>query len=140
MFLSFKGNKDNIFLVFCIITTLKLSLINLWSLFKKCFNLISLSSQYGISMDMKVSAIPNKFDSYKTFISIIFTPMKLINYTVNETWWVISLHKLLSHQNDFFIQVWWNSFWTIKIAIDCISFIAFWILEIHGDARFILFW
>ena len=63
--------------------------------------------------------------NYKTFISTFFTLLKLINYTVNETQWVISLHKLFFYQRDFFVKVWWYSFWTMKITIDCIFFKTF---------------
>ena len=59
---------------------------------------------------------------YKTFISTFFTTLKLINLT--ETQWVISLHKLFFHQRDFFIKIWWNSSWTIKIVIDYTLLIA----------------
>ena len=67
--------------------------------------------------------------NYKTFISKFFTLLKLIHDTVNQTQWVISLHKLYFYQRRFFFKVSWYSFWTMKITIDCISFIAFWSFE-----------
>ena len=45
--------------------------------------------------------------NYKTFISLFFSLLKLINYNVNETQWVISLDKILFYQRDFFVKVWW---------------------------------
>ena len=64
--------------------------------------------------------------NYKTFIFTFFILLKLINYTVKETQWLISLRKLTLNQKDLFVKVWWYSFWTMKIIIDYISFMEFW--------------
>ena len=97
------GNKDRIFLLFHVITILKLLLVNLWNFFKKCFDLISFSSQKGVSTSMKGFVISNKVN-YKTFISTFFTLLKFINYTVDEMQWVIRLHKRFLYQIHFFTR------------------------------------
>ena len=56
----FKGNKDFLFLVFHVLTSLKLLLVNSWNFIKKCFDLTSLSPQWDISMNMKDFIISNQ--------------------------------------------------------------------------------
>ena len=78
-------------------------------------------------MNMKGFVISNKLCGIIKPLLPHSSPFwNLINYNVNETQWVIRLHKTLFYQSNFFIKVWWYPFWTMKITIDCISFIAFW--------------
>ena len=57
----------------------------------------------------------NKTDQHKYYYGISDTPFK---------------ERYENHKTSCryrFVQVWWNSFWTMKkIAINCILFIAFW--------------
>ena len=115
--LSFIGNKDRIFQIFHVTAILKQLLVNLWNLE---FTVVYVNA-YERFCNFKQSRW-----NYKTFISKFFTLSKLINDTVNETQWVISHHKIFFHQGDFFVKVWLYSFWTMKITIDCILFIACW--------------
>ena len=48
--------------VFHVVTTLKPSLVDLWNFFKNSLNMILLSLQWVISMDMNGFVIPNKSD------------------------------------------------------------------------------
>ena len=74
------------------------------------------------------------YRNYNPFISIILIFLKLINYTVNEIWLVISLHGLLFYQRNFFIKAWWNSSWnsftfTMDLSLNKIQSMAIFIVH-----------
>ena len=58
----FLKNKDYVFIVFSAIASLKPSLTNFQNFFKKSFDLILLTTQQGLLVDMKGLVIPNKCD------------------------------------------------------------------------------
>ena len=70
---SFKGNKYRIFLVFQVITILKLLLVNLWNFFKKCFwfNFIQFTVRYFHKYERFCNFKQSRWN-YKTFISTFF--------------------------------------------------------------------
>ena len=127
--LSFKWNKDRIFLVFHVVTNLKPLLVSLWNFFKKYFDLISFSWQSGISVDMKGLVISIK--SYGTIKLLSPWSLPFWNSLITLLMKRNELSAIINfsfYHRDFFVKVWWNSFSTIKIAIDCILFMVFWSL------------
>ena len=77
---NLKGNKDGMLLVFHVITSILL--LNLSFFFKKYFDLISSSSQWGISMNMKGFVKSDKLDGILKLSShhslmIVYTTEKL---------------------------------------------------------------
>ena len=89
-------------------------------------------------MDMKDLIIPSKSSGIKKLSFPWSLPFwsSLITLLIKRNQ-AINLHKFVFHLRDYFVKVWRNSFWLMKIAMDCVLVL---VLGVDGDVSFALFW